>query len=87
RDAAGNPTTDPGHAKAGASAPFGDAKGYGLGIALELLVAARAGSALAPDVRGTLDSQPPCNKGDVYILIEPRLAPRLPPRLSTYHDA
>jgi LDH2 family malate/lactate/ureidoglycolate dehydrogenase len=87
RDAAGNPTTDPGRAKAGAIAPFGDAKGYGLGIAMELLVAALAGSALAPDVRGTLDSQSPCNKGDVFILIEPSLAPGLPARLSTYLDA
>ncbi|MBY3254079.1 Ldh family oxidoreductase (plasmid) [Rhizobium laguerreae] len=87
RDAAGNPTTDPGRAKAGAIAPFGDAKGYGLGIALELLVAALAGSALAPDARGTLDSQSPCNKGDVFILIEPSLAPGLQERLSTYLDA
>ena len=35
--------------------PFGGAKGYGLGLAIELLVAALAGSDLAPDVRGTLD--------------------------------
>ncbi|ARQ14099.1 malate/L-lactate dehydrogenase family protein (plasmid) [Rhizobium etli] len=84
RDAAGNPTTDPRRAKAGAIAPFGDAKGYGLGLAIELLVAALAGSALAPDVHGTLDSQSPCNKGDVFILIEPSLAPGLPARLSAY---
>ena len=83
----GHPTTDPVRAKAGAIAPFGDAKGYGLGIAMELLVAALAGSALAPDVRGTLDSQSPCNKGDVFILIEPSLAPGLPARLSAYLDA
>ena len=87
RDAEGHPTTDPVRAKAGAIAPFGDAKGYGLGIAMELLVAALAGSALAPDVRGTLDSQSPCNKGDVFILIEPSLASGLPARLSAYLDA
>ncbi|MGO7428649.1 Ldh family oxidoreductase, partial [Rhizobium ruizarguesonis] len=28
-----------------------------------------------------------CNKGDVFILIEPSLAPGLPARLSTYLDA
>ncbi|MDR9773235.1 Ldh family oxidoreductase [Rhizobium hidalgonense] len=83
-DAAGKPTTDPKRAKAGAIAPFGDAKGYGLGIAIELLVAALAGSALATEVHGTLDSQSPCNKGDVFILIEPSLAPGLPTRLSAY---
>jgi LDH2 family malate/lactate/ureidoglycolate dehydrogenase len=38
-------------------------------------------------VRGTLDSQSPCNKGDVFILIEPSLAPGLPARLSAYLDA
>ncbi|MBX4958776.1 Ldh family oxidoreductase [Rhizobium lentis] len=87
RDAAGKPTTDPRRAKAGAIAPFGGAKGYGLGIAIELLVAALAGSALAPEVHGTLDSQSPCNKGDVFILIEPSLAPGLPAQLSAYLDA
>ncbi|WP_455273686.1 Ldh family oxidoreductase [Rhizobium herbae] len=87
RDADGHPTTDAVRAKAGAIAPFGDAKGYGLGIAMELLVAALAGSALAPDVRGTLDSRSPCNKGDVFILIEPSLAQGLPARLSAYLDA
>jgi L-2-hydroxycarboxylate dehydrogenase (NAD+) len=71
RDLDGNPTTDPHKAKAGAIAPFGDAKGYGLGIAVELLVAALAGSALAPDVRGTLDADSICNKGDVIIAIDP----------------
>lgn len=87
RDAGGHPTTDAVRAKEGAIAPFGDAKGYGLGIAMELLVAALAGSALAPDVRGTLDSRSPCNKGDVFILIEPSLAPGLAARLSAYLDA
>lgn len=87
RDADGRPTTDATRAKAGSIAPFGDAKGYGLGIAVEVLVAALVGSALAPDVRGTLDAKAPCNKGDVFILIEPSLAPGLPARLSAYLDA
>ncbi len=71
RDRDGHPTTDAQKAKAGAIAPFGDAKGYGLGIAIELLVAALAGSALAPDVHGTLDADRVCNKGDVIIAIDP----------------
>lgn len=70
-DAAGRPTTDPEKAKTGALAPFGDAKGYGLGLAVELLVAALAGSAFAPEVRGTLDATHPANKGDVIVLIDP----------------
>ncbi|MCR8828210.1 Ldh family oxidoreductase [Pseudosulfitobacter koreensis] len=70
-DAQGHGTTDPVAAKDGAIAPFGDAKGYGLGLAVELLVATLAGSAFAPDVRGTLDATHPANKGDVIVLIDP----------------
>ncbi|MEH6717511.1 MAG: Ldh family oxidoreductase [Aurantimonas endophytica] len=70
-DAAGRPTTDAEAAKAGAIAPFGDAKGYGLGLAVELLVAALAGSAFAPEVRGTLDDTHAANKGDVILMIDP----------------
>ncbi|MEW9526250.1 Ldh family oxidoreductase [Agrobacterium radiobacter] len=69
-DAEGRPTTDPQAAKTGAIAPFGGAKGYGLGLAIELLVAALAGSDLAPDVHGTLDDTHPANKGDLLILID-----------------
>ena len=63
RDREGHPTTDAARAMHGAIAPFGGAKGYGLGIAIELLIAALAGSALAPNVRGTLDADALCNKG------------------------
>lgn len=70
-DAAGRPTTDAEAAKAGAIAPFGEAKGYGLGLAVELLVAALAGSAFAPEVRGTLDDTHAANKGDVILMIDP----------------
>lgn len=70
-DAQGNPTADPNAAKSGAIAPFGGAKGYGLGLAFELLVASLAGSAIGRDVKGTLDSTEPCNKGDIFIVIEP----------------
>lgn len=70
-DKDGHPTTDPHAAKGGALAPFGDAKGYGLGLAVELLVAALAGSSFAPEVRGTLDEDAVATKGDVVMVIDP----------------
>lgn len=69
-DAAGEPTTDPEAAKSGALAPFGQAKGYALGLAFELLVGSLAGAALGSEVRGTLDDTEICNKGDVFIVIK-----------------
>jgi L-2-hydroxycarboxylate dehydrogenase (NAD+) len=69
-DADGNPTTDPNAAKSGAIAPFGDAKGYALGLAFEVLVSTLTGAAFGSDVRGTLDSDWPCNKGDVFVVVE-----------------
>ncbi|MDX3926265.1 MAG: Ldh family oxidoreductase [Shinella sp.] len=85
-DADGHPTTDPQAAKAGAIAPFGNAKGYGLGLAIELLVAALAGSDLAPDVRGTLDDTHPANKGDLLILIDPSAGAGSGAELAAYLD-
>ena len=73
-DADGRPTTDAAAAKAGSLAPFGGAKGYALGLAIELLVSSLAASAIGRDVTGTLDSTLPCNKGDVFIVIEPHPA-------------
>lgn len=70
-DANGDPTTDATAAKAGAIAPFGGAKGYALGVAFEVLVASLASSAIGTDVRGTLDSETICNKGDIFIAISP----------------
>lgn len=70
-DGDGNPTTDAVAAKDGAIAPFGGAKGYALGLAFELLVASLTGSAIGPAVKGTLDAEVPCNKGDVFIVLEP----------------
>lgn len=81
-DAAGNPTTDAHQAKSGAIAPFGQAKGYALGLAIELLVSALSGAALGTDVHGTLDATHPANKGDVFIVVDgPRTA-----GLSAYLD-
>ncbi len=70
-DAQGEPTTDAAAAKLGALAPFGDAKGYALGLAFEVLVASLTASAMGTDVVGTLDSEQVCNKGDVFIVIAP----------------
>ena len=47
------------------------AKGYALGLAFEVLVAGLTASAYGTDVKGTLDSTEICNKGDVFIVIEP----------------
>lgn len=69
-DAAGNPTTDAEAAKSGSLAPFGGAKGYALGLGFGLLVSSLAGAAMGRDVRGTLDSDALCNKGDLFIVID-----------------
>jgi L-2-hydroxycarboxylate dehydrogenase (NAD+) len=68
-DAQGEPTCDPHRARA--ISPFGGPKGYGLALALELLVGAISGTALGRDVVGTLDTTWPCNKGDLVISIDP----------------
>lgn len=85
-DGQGRPTTDANAAKGGSIAPFGGAKGYGLGLAVELLVAALAGSAFAPEVRGTLDDSHEANKGDVAILIDPNAGGGDGGRLAAFLD-
>lgn len=85
-DTAGHPTTDARAAMDGAIAPFGGAKGYGLGLAVELLVAALAGSAFAPAVRGTLDDTDVANKGDVIVMIDPAAGAGNAAALSAYLD-
>lgn len=71
READGNPTTDANAAKSGAIAPFGDAKGYALGLGFELLVTALTGAALGRQVSGTLDATTKSNKGDLIIIADP----------------
>ncbi len=85
-DAAGNPTTDAVAAKAGAIAPFGGAKGYALGLALEVLVTSLAGAAIGTDVVGTLDSGRVCNKGDIFIVVAPRQGAGVASLVSAYLD-
>lgn len=86
RDSEGGVTINAAAAMDGSIAPFGDAKGYALGMALELLVASIAGSSLAPDVRGTLDADAVCNKGDVLIAIDVGRQPDLLACFSGYLD-
>lgn len=85
-DSEGRRTIDPEAAKSGAIAPFGEAKGYGLGLGVELLVAALAGSAFAPEVSGTLDLTEVANKGDVLILIDPAAGEGSVAGLTAYLD-
>ncbi|KIP51634.1 Ldh family oxidoreductase [Leucobacter komagatae] len=72
RDAQGRATTDAVAARSGAIAPFGGAKGYALGLGIEVLVTALTGSAIGTSVRGTLDATETASKGDVFILAPAR---------------
>jgi L-2-hydroxycarboxylate dehydrogenase (NAD+) len=72
-DADGVPTLDPVAALKGAISPFGGPKGFALGLALEILVASLTGTALGRDVHGTLDADDVCNKGDLFICIDPQI--------------
>lgn len=63
RDAQGHLTTNAEAVKTDFITPFGGAKGYGLGLGMELMLAALVDSPLAPDIRRTLDAELPCNKG------------------------
>lgn len=71
-DSRGLPTTDPRAAMEGSISPFGGAKGYALGVALEVLIAGLTGTAFGTDVTGTLDESDPVTKGDLFICIDPR---------------
>jgi LDH2 family malate/lactate/ureidoglycolate dehydrogenase len=49
-DAEGNPTTDPQKAIHGSLLPFGNYKGYGLAMGIEILTAVLGGGALSPQI-------------------------------------
>ena len=85
-DAQGEPTTDAVAAKAGAIAPFGGAKGYALGLALEVLVTSLSAAAIGNNVTGTLDSNTVCNKGDIFIAIAPKQGEAAKRLVSCYLD-
>jgi LDH2 family malate/lactate/ureidoglycolate dehydrogenase len=85
-DAAGQPTLDPAAALDGAISPFGGAKGFALGLAFEVFVGALTRSALGRDVVGTLDADAICNKGDVFICIDPATLGDSAARLAAVSD-
>ncbi|MGZ0145600.1 Ldh family oxidoreductase [Kribbella sp. WER1] len=68
-DADGNETVDPKAAKDGSIAPFGGAKGYGLGLGLGAMVTFLTGAAYGTAVGGTLDDDRPSTKGDLFVLL------------------
>jgi LDH2 family malate/lactate/ureidoglycolate dehydrogenase len=70
-DRHGVPTTDAAEAVQGAISPFGGAKGYALGLAFELIVGVLTASEFGRDVRGTLDAESVCTKGDVFVCVSP----------------
>ncbi|MEE9278175.1 MAG: Ldh family oxidoreductase [Dehalococcoidia bacterium] len=71
-DAAGNPTTDPKEALAGAQSPFGGHKGSGLAFMLSLLTGPLLGVpadvALIPPTRGGTTS-----RGDFFFVFDPEM--------------
>ena len=69
-DVDGKPTQDPGAASHGSLAPFGGFKGYALGLAIGLIVSAVTGTAVGPEIKGTLDTTDISNKGDVFMCID-----------------
>jgi len=70
-DASGMPTSDPVAATDGAISPFGGAKGYGLGLAIQLIVGTITGTAFGEEVTGTLDTTYPVTKGDLFLVLDP----------------
>jgi LDH2 family malate/lactate/ureidoglycolate dehydrogenase len=69
-DADGRPTTDAAAAARGAISPFGGAKGFALGLALEAIVGVLTESAFGRNVHGTVDPESEATKGDVFIRID-----------------
>jgi LDH2 family malate/lactate/ureidoglycolate dehydrogenase len=85
-DEDGRETVDAERAMRGAISPAGGGKGYGLGLAFELLVGMLTDTALGTDVAGTLDVDMAVTKGDLFIVIDPRGGDRDTPgaRISGY---
>ncbi|WP_101296934.1 Ldh family oxidoreductase [Halegenticoccus soli] len=70
-DAEGRPTTDPEAALDGVIRPFGDAKGSGLAIAVEILAGGLVDAAMGREVTGTYHTTDPCTKGDLFAVVDP----------------
>ncbi len=72
-DAAGQPTTDPGAALAGALSPVGGAKGGALALMIEILAAGLSGSAFGWQASSMFDAQGgPPNIGQVLLALDPQ---------------
>ncbi|UUZ66478.1 hypothetical protein LP417_33310 (plasmid) [Polaromonas sp. P1-6] len=52
-----------------------------------MLITSLTASAIGPDVVGTLDSDRQCNKGDVFIVIDPSTQPQTAQGITAYLDA
>jgi LDH2 family malate/lactate/ureidoglycolate dehydrogenase len=74
-DADGEPTTDPLAASLGSIAPVGGPKGSGLGVAIGILAGLLTGAEIGRAVRGTLDVEHRCTKGDLFLLLDPAAFP------------
>lgn len=85
-DGDGQPTTDASRAREGALAPFGGHKGYGLGLAFELLVSVLTGTALGNEILGTLDHDHPVTKGDLFLMLDPRVVGCSTAEIGAYLD-
>ncbi|MGR3503520.1 Ldh family oxidoreductase [Pseudaestuariivita sp.] len=82
-DAEGQPTTDPNAALKGALVSSGGAKGWGIGLMVELMAAGLTGSRLSVDVAPLKAPEgPPHDLGQYYILIDPGTAPEFAGRLA-----
>ncbi|MDR2623358.1 MAG: Ldh family oxidoreductase [Methanobrevibacter sp.] len=70
-DGDGNPTTDPDKALKGSILPFGQHKGYSLAFIIEILTGPLVGAAYGKHVTGTATCTKNCNKGDLFVAIDP----------------
>jgi (2R)-3-sulfolactate dehydrogenase (NADP+) len=69
-----NDTTDARKGLEGSMAPAGGAKGFGIGLMVEVLCAAFAGGALGPDMGSFVeDDGKPIGNGQFFVAFEPRL--------------
>jgi L-2-hydroxycarboxylate dehydrogenase (NAD+) len=76
-DADGRPATTPEAALAGALHPLGGEegtgghKGYGLGLAVDLLTGVLGGAAFGPNILGLFSTEGPSNLGQAFIVLDP----------------
>ena len=76
-DADGRPALTPDAALAGALHPLGGEestagyKGYGLGLAVDMLTGVLAGAAFGPNIIGLFSTEAPSDLGQTFIVIDP----------------